>query len=1290
MEKFDLNKFKRTENDRIDLSKTTSSVLLPNLCDIQLQSFEWFQTKGIDEVFNDVFPISSNRDVRGKKTDAIDDSVELSYVNFEWKDKRHDFYQCKTSGLTYSRQLYVTFRLFKKASGEMNVEPIYMGDFPIMSEAGTFIINGSEKCIASQIVRSPGASVHKEVKEESLKKIDKIDKSENVDEELQKVTKEANVDYHSDIIPNRGIWLEYFTDNRDFLSTRVDKQKKVPSILFLRALGLLAKEDDRDDSALANMDHKTSRYINSITDLFGYSRILDDALTKVQKNELNKYLLTKERAVGYIYGKLKPGEYYNQDSAFSLLRQRFFEKEHYDLGKAGRFKLKEKLGIYSRLPGQQLAEDLISDDGEIVYEKGHILTTEEVNQLQEERFFEKKDGKPYNPHRVTVSSNLAIAFDEEDLRCFVEHEKPSGKAITQDDIDQESIITLVKVVAPNDPKKVLNVIGTNLECNEDHITICDMLASFSYLLNFIDGVGVEDDTDHLGNKRLRCVGELIQDKYRIGLAKMKKNIHDRMSTGDLASLTINQLVNPKALVTSVTQFFNSDSLSQFMDQTNPLAELTNKRRISALGKGGLTRDRAQSAVRDVHPTHYGRICPIETPEGQNIGLISNLACYAKVDKYGFLQTPYRKVENCVIDNQPGHEVYLTASEEKNHVIAEAIVDIDPVTNKIRDDMVKARKNGEYIFVNKEEVDLIDASPKQIVSIAAACIPFLENDDGKRALMGSNMQRQALPLLKPHVPIIGTGLEAKIAHDSGEALIAKEDGKVIYVDSLKISVLNKDGNQHDYSLNKFLRSNKRTCLDQTPIVKVGDEIKKGQIIADGTSMENGELALGQNVLIAFTTWHGYNYEDAVIVSERCVSQDMFTNLIIEEYSIERRKTKLGEEDFTRSIPNISEDRLSHLDENGVIQPGTEVKEGDILVGKTTPKGESSESNQDHLLKAVFSEKSGLDKDSSLRVPHGGEGIVLNVRKFSRRNGDELPSDVLESITVYVIQKRKIQIGDKMSGRHGNKGVISRVLPVEDMPYLPDGTPVDILLSPMGVPSRMNIGQVLESQLGYACSKLGVKVTTPVFDGASNEEIAQFMDAAGIDPDGKTVLYDGQTGERFDSRIAVGVMYMIKLDHMVEDKIHARAIGPYSVVTQQPLGGKAQNGGQRFGEMEVWALEAYGAAYVLQEMLTIKSDDMVGRNKTYEAILKGYPIPKPSIPEATRVLIKELQGLGLSVTLYDDEKNVISTDTLSEDAEKSTRKIKRSLNPSSENLNDISNILKSIVPQVSDGSSNDFDE
>jgi len=1208
-EQLDLNKYKRTSNGRIDFSKTFSNVPLPNLCDIQLSSFSWFRDYGVDEVFKDMFPVVSNKDSRAHTVDT-EEVAELDYVSCEWGQPKHDYFECKVSSLNYCCPLHVNLRL-KHPDGSVAEEKIFMGDYPWMTPSGTFIVNGSEKAIASQLVRSPGAYVSKRIDEVALKKNDDSSKNEN------------SIAYGSDIIPTRGFWLEYLTDNRDYISVRIDKQKKVPALVFLRALGLVSDSGNlSDDSLPASPNGESSGVITGLRAIFGDNNFLNEA---IEKNPVTPDKSARARAndaVIYIFKKLRPGEPYTIESATLMLKQRFFDNEHYDLGKAGRFKIQEKLGIYNRLPGQVLAEDLIDDNGEIVFEANHRLSIEDVNKLQADKFFENN-----SLNKVTLS-------------CSSE-------------LDTNSTVNIVKVKDPFGTDKIINIVGTDLSINLTHITVADIIASLSYMLNLIDGIGEVDDTDHLGNKRVRCVGELIQDKFRAGLSRMKRTIHDRMSTSDLGQLTISSLINIKALTSAVNQFFNSDSLSTFMDQTNPLAELTNNRRLSALGHGGLTRDRASSAVRDVHPTHYGRICPIETPEGQNIGLISNLACYARINEYGFIETPYRPVNNCIVDSDPSHVVYLSADGEKNHKIAQANADIDPTTNKIVDAVISARYNGEYINARAEEVDLIDASPKQIVSIAAACIPFLENDDGKRALMGSNMQRQALPLLQPHSPFVGTGLEEKIAHDSGEALIASTAGVVTYVDGTKIEIRQDDGLVKTYNLRKFLRSNKRTCINQKPIVKVGDEIKADQIIANGPSMEDGELALGQNVLIAFTTWHGYNYEDAVLISNRCITDDLFTNIIIEEYTVERRKTKLGDEDFTRDVPNLADEKKAYLDERGIVIPGTEVKEGDILVGKTTPKGEVTETNNDHLLKSIFSSKSDEDKDSSLKVPHGGAGIVLDVKTFSRAKGDELPPDVLESVKVNVVQKRKIQVGDKMSGRHGNKGVISKVLPVEDMPYMPDGTPVDILLSPMGVPSRMNIGQVLEVQLGFACKKLGIKISTPVFDGATNEEIAQFMQAAHIDSDGKTILYDGQTGERYDSRIAVGVMYMIKLDHMVEDKLHARAIGPYSLVTQQPLGGKAQNGGQRFGEMEVWALEAYGAAYTLQEMLTIKSDDMVGRNKTYDAIIRGNEVPEPHMPEATRVLIKELQGLAIDVSLFDDKNNIINVNDMAEEADRESR-------------------------------------
>ncbi len=1242
---FDINKYDRTETGRIDFSKTYSRVPLPDLCDVQKQSFAWFRDEGISEVFEEMFPVYSNKD--GRNIVETSNFAELDFVSAEWGKPSKGYFECKMSTLTYSCPLHVTFRLHHP-DGSVSEEKIFMGDFPWMTPSGTFIINGSEKCIASQLIRSPGAYLSKEINEQSMTRSEHKDK--NNEEHVRLAT--DNFVFGSNIIPSRGVWLEYLTDNRDLLSVRLNKGKKLSALTLLRALGLVS------DSA-ETVDHVGNEEVTGIVGLLGNDRFLLRALEKNRVNEKRKTAYARRsEAMNEIFRKEHPGDPANEVFVALNLKQSFFDNDRYDLGRAGRFKIREKLTVYNRLPNTTLVEDLVSDEGEVIFEAGHKFTTEEVLKLKAEEFFEKNEN-----YKVRLS--LATRIPDEAIDDNVKFPSKDERVVKQIGdayyvvIDEYNTVNSIKVL--NDEGIECTIVGTDSTIDSRHLTTPDIVASLSYMLNLINGIGETDDTDHLGNKRVRCVGELIQDKFHAGLGKMRKNIHDKMSISNLDTVSIASLINPKPLTSAVNAFFSSDSLSQFMDQTNPLAELTNKRRLSALGKGGLTRDRANSAVRDVHPTHYGRICPIETPEGQNIGLISNLACYAQIDEYGFIETPYRPVNNGYIDNDASHVVWLTADDERHHIIAQANVNVDKESGEILDETVSARSNGEYINVSKDRVDLIDASPKQIVSIAAACIPFLENDDGKRALMGSNMQRQALPLLHPEAPFVGTGLEQKIAHDSGESLLAEDSGEVTYVDSSKISLLEDHDRQiHEYALRKFVRSNKRTCINQTPIVSVGQRVERGQILADGPAMDDGELALGQNVVIAFTTWHGYNYEDAILISERCVSEDLFTNIIIEEYSVDRRKTKLGDEEITREIPNIGDDKRARLGSDGVVIKGTEVKEGDILVGKVSPKGETTETNNDHLLKSIFSTKSDDMKDTSLRVPHGGAGIVLDVKKFSRANGDELSSpDVLESIKVYVAQKRKIQVGDKMSGRHGNKGVVSKVLPVEDMPYMPDGRPVDILLSPMGVPSRMNIGQVLEVQLGLACKELGVKVSTPVFDGASNEEIAGMMKEAGLPKDGKTVLYDGQTGERFDARIAVGVMYMIKLDHMVEDKIHARATGPYSLVTQQPLGGKAQNGGQRFGEMEVWALEAYGAAYTLQEMLTIKSDDMIGRNKTYEAILKGKPIPKANMPESSRVLIKELQGLGINVTLYDDKNQQIDVNTISEEAEKETRKTQRDI-------------------------------
>ncbi len=1161
----------KLNNDRYDYSKISGKLPLPNLVEIQTKSYEEFKEKGLDEVFRESFPIVN-----------YTNTLSIDYVSIRFGEPKHTFLQCKAQDLTYSAPIYVMLRLTHHDTGEIQESEVYMGEFPLMTKSGTFIVNGAERVIVSQLVRSPGAYMS-----------------------LTKDIKTGKVTYEADLIPGRGTWLQFESGTKDLLSVRIDRQRKLNATTFLRALGL---EENND-----------------ILKLFGESEALKVTLAKDDDQKIK----TAKAALVEIFKKMKPGEPVTEEGTINFLVQKFFDGKHYDLGRAGRFKYIKKLGVYNRLTGRTLAENLVDADGEVRFKKGYTLTAADVDALRDEDFFEK------GAHMKKLKVN--------------------------DKLDDHGIVNIVKVYNNDREKKVCNIVGTDLNGTVSYVTISDILACFSYFLNVMDGFGDTDDIDHLGNRRIRCVGELIQNQFRLGLAKMVKTVQQKMSISDLGNVKPKALINPRPLSASIREFFASSQLSQFMDQTNPLAELTNKRRLSALGPGGLTRDRASTEVRDVHVSHYGRICPIETPEGQNIGLINNLASYAKINKYGFIETPYRRVDKatCRVLSEPEDSVYLSADEEWDYVIAEANINLD-ADGTILDEQVIARYKGENVMASREDVDYVDVSPKQIVSIAAGCIPFLENDDTMRALMGSNMQRQALPLLRPHAPFVGTGLEHQIARDSGLAVVAVEDGTVTYTDSRTIEVTEKGSNEpRIYQLQKFERSNQGTCINQTSIVKVGQKVKKGQIIADGPAMQNGDLALGQNVTIAFMTWNGYNYEDAVIMSERLVKDDVYTSIHIEKYELECRSIpKLGDEEITRDIPNVSEAAKANLDERGIIVPGAEVKEGDILVGKVTPRGQSEPTPEGKLLMAIFGEKTNEGKDASLRVPHGGAGIVLDVKIFKREGKSkdvELPPGVNEVVRVYIVQKRKISEGDKMSGRHGNKGVISRILPECDMPFLPDGTPVDIMLNPLGVPSRMNIGQILEVHLGYALKQLGYKIATPVFDGITNEEILDMMQKAKMDPSGKTVLYDGTTGERFDERITVGCMYMIKLVHMVDDKLHARATGPYSLVTQQPLGGKAQNGGQRFGEMEVWALEAYGAAHVLQEIITIKSDDRVGRRKTYEAIIKDQQLPKPGIPEAFKVLVKELQALSMNVTLLDQEGNAIDMDALAKEAEKEERRI-----------------------------------
>jgi len=1177
--------YKEMDNNRVNYSKVSGTLPLPNLVEVQTESYQWLLEQGLDEALRDIFPI-----------DNYAGTLKLEYLGYRFDGAAYNYLECKDRDMTYSVPLRVNLRLIFKEDGNIKESEVFLGDFPLMTNAGTFIINGVEKVIVSQIRRSPGAYLSKVM------------------------DKTGKYLFKADLIPMRGTWLEFESDSKDILSVRIDRQRKMYASIFIKAL--LAVDEKTLEGK--NKDLRTQDYASKLEaimiDLFGDKPTLRHTLAKDSETTTTNYALNQ------IFSKMKPGEPRTDDGINNFVIQKFFDDKRYNLGMAGRYKYAKKLGVYNRLIGRVLAEDLISADGEVRFTKDTLLTKDIVEGLREEKFFEQ------GAHEITVPINP--------------------------DLHDKNKVNLIKVY-PNEKKEMIsNILGTDLNLTDDTVTIPDMLATFSYFLNLMDGFGDIDDIDHLANRRIHSVGELIQNRFRLGLSKMAKSIREKMSISDITNVTPQSLVNIKPLTAQVKEFFSTDPLSQFMDQTNPLAELANKRRISALGSGGIKRDRASFDVRDVHYSHYGRICPIETPEGQNIGLITNLATYAKVNAYGFIETPYRKV-----DKKTGRVLqdteYLSAEQDRPFVIAQASNKLD-AKGYFLEERVVARFNGDNILASIKDVDYMDVSAKQVVSVASACIPFLENDDTTRALMGANMQRQALPLLRPEAPFVGTGMEHSIARDSGLAVVAQEDGEVTYIDSRKILVkTNQTGDVVTYPLQKFNRSNQGTCINQVSIVKPGQKVLSGQILADGPAMDKGDLALGQNVTIAFMTWNGYNFEDAVIMSERLVKEDVYTSIHIEEHTLECRATKLGPEEITRDIPSTNEDAKAYLDERGIIIPGAEVKEGDILVGKVTPKGVTEPTSEEKLLRAIFSEKTKEGKDSSLRVSHGGAGIVLDVKIFSRAKGDELAPGVEEVVRVYIVQKRKISEGDKMSGRHGNKGVISRILPIEDMPYLPDGTPVDIMLNPLGVPSRMNIGQILEIHLGMAAKKLGVKIASPVFDGISNQEIMDMMKKAGLDEDGKSILYDGRTGEAFDERISVGVMYMIKLVHMVDDKLHARATGPYSLVTQQPLGGKAQNGGQRFGEMECWALEAYGAANTLQELLTIKSDDRVGRRKTYEAIIKDRDIPRPGIPESFKVLQKELQSLAIDVRLFDGTNQEMDMEQLSKEALAEERKINSSI-------------------------------
>lgn len=1126
---------------------------LPNLIEIQTSSYQWFLDEGLREMFQDISPIE---DFTG--------NLSLEFIDYSLGEPKYSVPESKERDVTYSAPLRVKVRLVNKETGEVKDQDVFMGDFPLMTETGTFVINGAERVIVSQLVRSP--SVYYSAK----------------------VDKNGKKGFTATVIPNRGAWLEYETDAKDVVYVRIDRTRKLPVTVLLRALGLGSDQE--------------------ILDLIGDNEYLRNTLEKDNTEGSEKALLE-------IYERLRPGEPPTVENAKSLLISRFFDPKRYDLANVGRYKINKKLHIKNRLFGQRLAETLVDPEtGEIIAEKGTVLDRRNLD-------------------RIIPNLEKNIGFKTQSLYGGV--------------IEEDVLLQSIKIYAPNeDGEKAINIIS-NAYVDESvkHISPADIIASISYFFNLLHEVGITDDIDHLGNRRLRSVGELLQNQFRIGLSRMERVVRERMSIQDTNTITPQQLINIRPVIASIKEFFGSSQLSQFMDQTNPLAELTHKRRLSALGPGGLTRERAGMEVRDVHYSHYGRMCPIETPEGPNIGLINSLSSFAKVNKFGFIETPYRKVDPDT-GRVTDHIDYLTADEEDNYVVAQANVRLDE-NGAFLDEEVVSRFRGENTTVKRERIDYMDVSPKQVVSAATACIPFLENDDSNRALMGANMQRQAVPLMQPEAPRVGTGMEYVSAKDSGAAVICKHPGIVEHVEAREVWVRRIQeidgqevkGDLDKYRLLKFIRSNQGTCYNQRPIVAVGNRVTKGEILADGPSMELGELALGRNVLVAFMTWDGYNYEDAIIMSERLVKDDVYTSIHIEEYESESRDTKLGPEEITRDIPNVGEDALRNLDERGIIRTGAEVKDGDLLVGKVTPKGVTELTAEERLLHAIFGEKAREVRDTSLRVPHGGGGIVLDVKVFNREDGDELPPGVNQLVRVYIVQKRKISAGDKMAGRHGNKGVISRILPEEDMPFLPDGTPVDIMLNPLGVPSRMNIGQVLELHLGMAARYLGIHVATPVFDGAREEDVWATIEEAGMAFDAKTVLYDGRTGEPFDNRVSVGVMYMIKLAHMVDDKLHARSTGPYSLVTQQPLGGKAQFGGQRFGEMEVWALEAYGAAYTLQEILTVKSDDVVGRVKTYEAIVKGENVPEPGVPESFKVLIKELQSLGLDVKILSGDEEEI---------------------------------------------------
>ncbi len=1158
-------------NTRMSFSKINEVMQMPNLIEVQKNSYKWFLETGLKEVFRDI--------------DAITDytgNLELTFVDYRMDDKpKYTVKECKERDATFAAPLRVTARLFNKETGEVKENEVYMGDFPLMTDSGTFVINGAERVIISQLVRSP--SVYYGMTHD-------------------KTGKEL---YTTTVIPNRGAWLEYETDQNDLFYVRIDKNRKIYITTFIRALGLSSNDEIRE--------------------FFGYDERIEATLEK-------DTTVNTEQALIEVYKKLRPGEPPALETAQAHLNGLFFDAHRYDLSRVGRYKYNKKLGIASRIAEKTVKEPVVSQlTGEIMAEPGDVISSELAYRIEQEgvdTVILDVDGK-----EVKVFSNGMI-----DALEYV-------PMFTEEELEEVGINEKVKFTVL---MEVLDKCGDDKEALKEemalraddlipkHITVEDIFSTINYLNGLASGVGVTDDIDHLGNRRIRSVGELLQNQFRIGFARMERVVKERMTLQgqEPDKVTPVALINIRPVMAAIKEFFGSSPLSQFMDQTNPLAELTHKRRLSALGPGGLSRDRAGFEVRDVHYSHYGRMCPIETPEGPNIGLISYLATFSRINKYGFIEAPFRRIDKetgTVLDEVE----YMTADVEDNYVVAQANEPLDE-NGKFINAKLTARHRENFLEVATTEADYMDVSPRMLVSVATAMIPFLENDDANRALMGSNMQRQAVPLLKTDSPIVGTGMEYKAAVDSGTVVLAKRAGTVTQMDAKTIAITTPDGEVDTYELIKFMRSNQGTCINQRPIVAIGQEIEAGEVIADGPATANGEISLGKNALIGFMTWEGYNYEDAVLINEKLVRDDVYTSIHIEEYEIEARETKLGSEDITRDIPNVGEDALKDLDENGIIRIGAEVHSGDILVGKVTPKGETDVTTaEERILRAIFGEKAKEVRDTSLRVPHGAYGIVVDVEVFTRENSDELSPGVNKIVRCYIAQKRKLSVGDKMAGRHGNKGVVSRILPQEDMPFLDDGTPLDIVLNPLGVPSRMNIGQVLEVHLGFAYRKLGQKIATPVFDGAHEADIREALKEAGYREDGKSILTDGRTGQKFDNPVTVGVMYYLKLHHLVDDKIHARSIGPYALVTQQPLGGKAQFGGQRFGEMEVWALEAYGAAYTLQEILTVKSDDLTGRRKTYEAIVKGLNIPKPGVPESFKVLIKELQALALDVRVLDED-------------------------------------------------------